>query len=92
MRDGLDLPRVTALRLCWQTSPPLASLMRAAAEALGVEFTGGSVTRSAAESGPPGINTSPEALIAEFGGISDRVYRRPALDLPMPAEETATDD
>lgn len=40
VRDQLDLSRVDLLREQWRKNPPLAITMRAAAGALGVEFTG----------------------------------------------------
>lgn len=79
VRDELDLPRVYALREAWEDNPPLAVTMRLAAEGLGVEFKGGALTRSAANSLPD--TPDPSALMAELGQSEPVKYVAPRRGL-----------
>lgn len=86
VRDQLDLPRVALLREAWANNPPLTITMRAAAEALGVEFNGGNLTSSAESSPAGGVmndTTDPYALMAELGHSEVQAYVRPRMGLPI---------
>ena len=78
VRDQLDLPRVDLLRDQWNKNPPLVVTMRAAAEALGVEFTGSKLLADDGEG--YGID---QAMIDEMGMVEGPVYVRPRMGLPL---------
>lgn len=82
VRDQLDLPRVEMLREQWAKNPPMPVVMRAAAEALGVEFSGGKLLGSASRDASAG-EFNPEAIMAELGQAEMRTYVRPRVGLPL---------
>ena len=63
-RDQLDIPRCEALREAWGHNPPLALTMRAAAEALGVEFKGSQITSEPTQAFKDGPSIAEMAMMA----------------------------
>jgi hypothetical protein len=80
VRDQLDLPRVELMQVQWKKNPPLAVTMRLAAEALGVEFTGGSLAKP---DQAPKAEFDPIAAMAEYGLVEGPAYVRPQMGMPL---------
>ncbi len=82
VRDQLDLPRVALLQTQWHKNPPLAVTMRLTAEALGVEFGGGTL---AASDAAPGARPEfdPMAAMGDLGLVEGPVYVRPQMGMPI---------
>lgn len=83
VRDQLDLPRVDLLHEQWAQNPPLPLTMRAAAEALGVEFNGSKPLGEGPKSLSDASTFDPMAVMDEIGLAEGDIYVRPAAGMPF---------